>query len=277
MVAAAYPRRARGAPSRLPVLRLDVVVVLLLLFFLVGLFVPSFIGSSSSSSSSGGGTRTLSLFTHEAPVSAEEWEELQGEVAALGERLAAAERESKAVMEENARLRLDNTVEQSNLKSLTKAKNEEIKRLTAEVDELKKQQQPKEGGGGDAAECQKKRQELEGTVQQLQKQVEEAAAAKAKAAAAGQGKAAAAGDGAGGAVRGKGDDDDDDGQLLKEFQEEEGEEEKKGGGGAASVKGKGKAVASSFLSKQLISVPEPQPLNGHWEPLVKELFELVRA
>ena len=272
MVAAAYPRRGgRGAPSRLPMLRLDVVVVLLLLFFLVGLFVPSLIGSSSK-----GEARALSLFTpREAPVSAEEWEDLQEEVSALGERLAAAEKESKAVLEENARLRLDNKVEQSNLKSLTKAKNEEIKRLTAEVEELKKQQPAGGDAGTAAAECQKQKQELEGTVQSLQKELEEARAATKRA----EEQAAKAGaGGAGAAGLGKGDDDDDDfGKTLKEEEEEAREMEEKatdGGKGKAAAAG---ASSSSFLSKQLISVPEPQPLNGYWEPRVKELFYLVRG
>ncbi len=274
VVATAYAgaggARRRAQPTRRPVVRLDVVVGLLLLFFLMGLYVPGLVGLSSSAGSGGDGSdgslrRSLSLFHSSSggsgggAMSQEDLEELKGQVAALVGRLDQAEKESKAVMEENARLRLDNRVEQSNLKSLTKAKNDEIKRLKAELDELKKKSAAGGGGGGQGCEekgrkVEELQRELGETRSQLKRAREQSEDMKQEQEQEQEDEVAIA--------KVAGDDDDDD--------------ESKVMGGVDAVEEEKPAAAPS-LNKQPISVPEPQPLNSYWEPRIKGLFELVRA
>jgi hypothetical protein len=256
VVAAAYGgRRPRQQPTRLPVMRLDVVVVLLLVFFFIGLYVPGLVSGGSGS----GEPRSRSLFHSGGGgrgggcVSPEDLEQLRGQMAALVERLEAAEGETRAVMEENARLRLDNKVEQSNLKSLTKAKNDEIKRLNAEVEELKKK-----GGGGEEADaaCKKAQQEAAALQKELGEAQRELKRLRAK------------GGGAAVAVKGA----EDAAERPGAPPPPPPQEQQKAEAGDDDDDGK-----SSSLSRRLISVPEPQPLNTYWEPRIKKLFDLVRA
>lgn len=234
-------RRPRQHPTRLPVLRLDVVVGLLLLFFVMGLYVPGLVGISG-----GSGGRTLSLFAHSSSgasrggggtASMEEMEEFKIKLAALAGRVEAAERESQVVMAENVRVRLDNQVEQSNLKSMTKAKNDEIKQLTAEAEEVRKR-------------AEKAEQELKRAQEEIETLKKNGVAASARAKEAPKEPA--------------------DGKQQQHHHHQTTVP-------SQLAQSDDKKGPPSFLSKQLISVPEPLPLNSHWEPRVKELFDLVRC
>lgn len=253
----AYARRPRHtssssygrAAARLPHLRLDATLVLIGICFTMGVYLSSFVGMSRTVDSLGGGGGALFSKGVDLPA-------LQAQVQTLTTRMTEAETEAALVLEENQKLRLDNKVEQSNLKTLTKAKNEEIRGLKARIEEVEKkvsaggQAQQQGGGGVDKEELRKAReraQALEKELNDLHAQLELAMKGKPPR------------------------------EPLKKAsvpppppppqapQQQQQQQQQK----AKSDK--------PLMTRKTVSIPEPQPFNPYWETRLQELFGLAQS
>jgi hypothetical protein len=141
-------RMGRG----LPTLRLDLVVIMLTAFFMLGVYVPPFLAAlrgapqPAGPPSGLGGTVLLGVGNNHGE-SLEALDRIRRQVEELRDDLRMVAKENRALSDENEKLRLDNRLQQSNLKSMTKFKNTEIKKLEAKVQEL----EAKGGDGGKEA------------------------------------------------------------------------------------------------------------------------------
>lgn len=289
----AYPSyRRRHTSAQSPQIRLDLAIILLIIFFSMGLYVPSWVGMD------GDHHLHTALFQGKNAQNDVDLPALQEKISQLLERLAAAEAETRTVFKENQRLRLDNKVEQSNLKSLTKAKNEEIRRLNKELEHQKK---IIDGEAGGDAKMEKKIEELKREVRALKEKaarllVQAAQAARQKAAESKNEHEAAHKADKSNNIRFK-DEEDEEGEALpakmikawekaqekaraaadaKAHQQAEAEDEDQHAHvDAAPRVNKNHDKASSFMTRALIPVPEPEPLSDHWEERIRTLFDLV--
>ncbi len=240
------PQRARPSSggyaaraSRLPHLRVDATLFLLVLFFTMGMYFPGLVGFSSPTVDSSG----AAFFKGSGAGAVVDLPALQAQVEGLARRMSAAEAEAAQVLEENQKLRLDNKVEQSNLKTLTKSKNDEIRGLQARIEEAEK----KAKGGGSGQDLQQARERiktLEQQVAQLKAQPQQPEKKDDPAAA----------------------------PVEQKHQQKE--------AAAAVVKFQPNKNTDGhtkpLFTRKTVSVPEPQPLNTYWQQRIHDLFDLAK-
>lgn len=244
------PRRnysTYGRPSaRLPHLRLGTMLVLLVVCFFMGMYLPGWMGMAPTESLGRGNDGSMSRenFAVSTP-------DLLERVQILKARMTDAEKKAAAVLEENQKLRLDNEIEQANLKTLTKAKNEEIRGLQARIDSTEEKldaTKKQNVDGNEKEELHKTRSEIkdmEDQIKSLKKQLELAS--------------------------------------QKSPSDSTHQHEKAAAGSIPSSKKEPKksevvdVVKKPLLTRKTVSVPEPQPLNPLWEARLHALFDLAQS
>lgn len=258
--AVAHTRRPRSSSSfygraaaRLPHLRMDATLFLLIVCFTMGVYLPGLVGMSPRIDSVGGGSGAL--FSRSSNSKGVDLHALQAHVQNLMMRITEAEAETALMSEENQKLRLDNKVEQSYLKTMTKAKNDEIRVLKARIKEVEgkmsacEQQQDEGTDKEELRKAEVRTESLEKELKGLHTQLE--LAMKENSHREPVMKASVPPP-----------------RAVQEEQQQE-RQQRRQMRKSSSIK--------PLITYRTVSVPEPQPLNSYWETRLRKLFSLAQT